>query len=208
MAGTKVGGRKGVAGGVFLVAALLLWLAPAGRAQPPPRYGYEDILVSARQMYTFTAAGQTVNVLLGAFSLRFGARTYTGRDAVMWIRERRFGPRVLRDIELYVEGDARVTEPGGTVVKDRCLFEVIRHQGALRVRVGLHQRRQLGSFPLYRRAVAARRMAARPPARRQPPPLVRPGAKTRPAPTTRTKASSRLSTPRSSSISTSITSLP
>ena len=185
MAGTRLGGRKLACSGVILAGAVLLWLAPASRAQPARRYAYEDVLVTARQMYTFKVKGQTVNVLLGNFSLRLGARRFTGRDAVMWIKERPFGPRLLRDIELYIEGDAKVVEPDGSVLKDRSIFDVIHHQGALRVRVSLQQARQLSSFPLYQRAEAVRRRAAQPPARRQPPPLLKPPVGTRPAPTTR-----------------------
>jgi len=149
---------------------------------------HEDAVISARRMYSFAVGGETVNVLLGDFSLTLGKRVVSGRDAVMWIAERRLAGRTLRDIETYVEGDARIVEADGTVVKDARIFDVSRHQGAIRARVGLHHDRALVSFPLYARAEEMRKkIAAQAETQPKPPPLVRaqpttPATTTAPAP--------------------------
>ncbi|MHC4715667.1 MAG: LPS-assembly protein LptD, partial [Planctomycetota bacterium] len=144
---------------VLMWVTALLAAVPAARGQDDKsdsRYLLDDAVLSAKQMYSFRVGDERVNVLLGDFSLRLGRRVLSGRDAVMWLTERRVGPRLLRDIEVYVETDARIVEPDGTVVRDQRIFDVIRHQGDLRARVGMHTGRELASFPLYQRALKVR----------------------------------------------------
>ncbi|KKK50672.1 hypothetical protein LCGC14_3122690, partial [marine sediment metagenome] len=154
----RIGDYRGPIRRALGPAALLLAVAGAwGQGQVPASgYVHEDVVISARQMYTFTVKGQTVNILLGDFSLTLGRRVLSGRDAVLWIKQRQLGPRVLRDVEVYIEGAASILEPDGTLAKGRRIFDVIRHIGAVRARVDVQGGKDLASFPLYRRAVTMR----------------------------------------------------
>ena len=102
----------------LIFAAALLTAAPAAGAEddtPDAAYLHDDAIVSARQMYTFKVGEERISVLLGDFSLTVGRRLLSGRDAVMWIHERRHGPTVFRKIEVYVETNAKLVEADGTV---------------------------------------------------------------------------------------------
>ena len=136
-----------MAGVIGLAAAA----APAADGDEPV-YLNEDAVIAAKEFHSFTVDGETVNVLLGGFSLTVGRRVVTGRDAVIWLTERRIGDMVLRDIEVYVQGDeAKVEEPDGTTTTDRTLYVVLRQKGSLRARVTTHSGRALAPFPLFPR---------------------------------------------------------
>ena len=154
-------GFRGIPAMVFsLVALSSVWgQVPAEQTQPV--YLHEDAAITGKQMCSFSSDGEAVTVVLGEFSLTIGRRKLSGSDGVLWIRERRLGRQVLRDIQVYIEGDAtrpaEVVEPDGTTTRDRLLFVVLRQQGALRARVGAHSRRAVETLPVYRRAVAMRK---------------------------------------------------
>jgi len=177
----------------LITAAVLLAVLPAAAEEAvtePAEDSYvrEDAVLSARQMYTFEADGEQVNVLLGDFSLTVGRRVVSGRDAVAWVRTLGAGPRARREITVYVEGDARVVEPDGTEVGHRAIFDVTRQQGPMRARVHAHAARKLDTFPLYLRALKVRRNAGKLDEPRtqpvRPPRVIRPPTTTATAPTT------------------------
>jgi len=147
-------------------AALACLLLPALAALAADRgpvssedYLPEDIAVSGREMHSFSVDGKSVSVVLGQFGLTVGRRQCRGRDAVLWIRESRMGDQVLRDILVYIEGDVQITEPSGTVTRDRVMLVPLRHRGRLRADVGRRYERSQENLPLYQRALAARRQA-------------------------------------------------
>jgi len=168
-----VGSERSLAYAVLpalLVGALLAACGGAWAAAADENvYLFEDVLITGRGMHGFPVGDEMVNVVLGDFSLTVGRRAVTGRDAVIWIKERSVGSRILRDITVYVEGDpprpAQVVEPDGTVTRDRVLLVVIHQQGGLRARVGGHSDQPVTALPLYRRARAMRSGLAEPPVR-------------------------------------------
>jgi len=150
---------------VLAAWALLALGAAAAAAESGGVYLDEDILLTGRLMHSYTADGEAVTVILGDFSLTMGARTLSGRDAVIWLTERPFGRRTRRDVEIYIAGDdkrpARIVEPDGTTMTDREIFAVVRQEGQFRARVGQHVPKPVGMLPLVRRADAARKQRAR-----------------------------------------------
>ncbi len=178
------------AAAALAIAAALLPASPLWAQQGEPVYLDEDALITGKQMRSFSAGGESVNVVVGDFTLTIGKRRLSGRDGVVWIAERRVGPEVLRDIHVYLEGDpgrpAEVVEPDGTITKDRVLLVAVHQRGSLRARVGQHSQEPAETLPVYQRAEALRRGLAPPhPATASAP--APPGPPTRPAPTT-TKA--------------------
>ncbi len=115
----------------------------------------EDVHLSGKEIHTFDANGQAVSVVLGDFRLKVGGRVVTGRDAVLWINETRVGGTSRREIQAYVEGNAKVTEPGKATTTDQVVMVSLRQQGRL-FADGVFSDRPLRDFPLFRRAVAAR----------------------------------------------------
>ena len=119
-------------------------------------------------MFTFTADGETVNVVQGDFSLTVGRRKISGANAVLWVTEHRMGKATLRDIEVYIEGDstrkARIIEADGATTTDRVIMVVLHQRGKFRARVGRHSDKSRVSSPLYRRAAAVRKPSSFKPA--------------------------------------------
>jgi len=137
------------------VAAVLV-SAPAAGAE---EYIHEDARIRGKEIHSFQDGGEAVSVVLGHFELRLGRHAVTGRDAVLWIRTRSAGGGLgLHDIELYVEGDAKVIEPSGATATDQVMYITIRCLGRLGA-TGTMSDRPLTGFPLYKRAVDARRGA-------------------------------------------------
>jgi len=169
------------ASGRWLVAAVaaLLAAAPATGSD----YIHEDACIQGREIHAFADGGEQVSVVLGDFRLTLGRHAVTGRDAVLWIRSRpTAGGLALHEIEMYVEGNVKVVEPDGTSTSDRVMFVTVRSRGRMTA-AGTMSDRPLRNFPLYRRAVAARKEAREGPAEaprpRAAPPLV---VSTQPAP--------------------------
>ena len=154
---------RGLAAKVALVGVIgmLAVTSFCPRALAEGAYLQADAVITGREMHTFVADGETVNVVLGKFSLAVGGRSIVGRDAVIWIKESRLGNQTLRTIELYVEGDAgraaKIVEPDKTTTTDNIFYVVLRQQGGFRARVGARGLRKMDSLPIYRRALAARK---------------------------------------------------
>ena len=128
------------------LAAVLVTLGLGGRASAQEGNGGQylsaDAVVSGKEMHSFSADGETVDVIRGDFSLTLGKLTLSGDSAVLWIKERRVGQQTFRDIEAYVESG------GGEQVK----HVTLRHRGEFRARVGRHGRRDARSLPVFKRA--------------------------------------------------------
>ena len=147
---------------LFLAAGAILAAAPAAVAD---EYIHEDARIRGKEIHSFQDANEDVLVVLGDFSLTLGKHVVSGRDGVLWVRTRSAGGGLgLNDIELYVEGNARILEPGGAATSDRHMFVSVRSLGRLGA-IGTMSDRPLINFPLYRRAVVSRASA-----RQGPPP--------------------------------------
>ncbi len=165
-------------------AVVFVLLAVACATFASDEYVHEDARISGKEIHGFVDAGENVSVVLGDFRLVVGKRVLTGRDAVVWVKQKKFRNTIRHDIVVYVEGDAKMVEPSGTSVEDRWMIVVIHQDGRLTA-AGLVSNRPLKNFPLYRRAVDRRKGAAsraKDTSRTRPaPPLVR--TTSRPSPT-------------------------
>ena len=158
-----------MAGRLWIVAGALI--APslgslAADETEEHTYLQADTLLSGKEMHTFTTNGETGNVVLGDFSLSVGDRTISARDAVVWMKETRLGDQVLREIDVYAEGNsqhkAKVVEPDGTTTTDRVIYVSFRQRGVFRARVGRHGQQDIRSLPIFGRALAMRATLASP----------------------------------------------
>ncbi|MCK4625201.1 MAG: hypothetical protein KAV00_07820, partial [Phycisphaerae bacterium] len=140
---------------VFIVPAICTASA-AGDDQKV--YVRANASITGKVMHTFTASGETVDVVEGNFSLTVGGRKISGANAVLWITERRVGKATLRDIKVYIEGDstrkAKIVEADGTTTTDRTIMVTLHQRGRLRVEVARHSDESRASSPLYKRAMA------------------------------------------------------
>ncbi|MCJ7545138.1 MAG: hypothetical protein MUP47_11380 [Phycisphaerae bacterium] len=138
-------------------AALMVFAAPLAAAE----YAHEEVSISGQEILSFTDDGTPVTVVVEGFQLTMGDRTLSGRDAVIWIDSRPAEAVTQNDITVYIEGSAQVVEPGGTTT-DTTLVVTLQTDG--RVRTGRRVvPRDLRDFPLYQRAVQARKAAGGPP---------------------------------------------
>jgi len=162
--------RLVIAGAAVVVA--LCWQAAA------VEYVHEDVRISGQEVFTFTDADQAVTVVVGDFRMTVGERTLSGRDAVVWIETTMVGATPHHDIKVYIEGDAQVTEPSGATTTDKTMLVTVHTDGRIRTAEQVVER-DLKDFPLYQRAVEARKAAESPPA--LPGPAAAPGPSSAPA---------------------------
>jgi len=150
----------------LLAALSAAMLVVAAAAMGSEEYIHEDAHIRGKEIHSFQDGAEKVTVVLGSFELVLGKHALRGRDAVLWIRTREDrGGLPRHDIEAHIEGNARVVEPDGTTTTDRVMFVTVRCRGRLRAS-GTLSDRPLKDFPLYQRAVAARRKAHAGPATR------------------------------------------
>ena len=123
-------------------------------------YIHEDARIQGKEIHSFTDNGQEAMVVLGDFGLTLGQYVLGGRDAVIWVRSQPTGGGLCQyDMEIFIEGDATVTEPGGSTTSDKMMFITLRSLGRLRAS-GTMSPKPLADFPLYKRAQATRQDAA------------------------------------------------
>lgn len=136
--------------------AALLAAAPGAMGS---EYIHEDARIEGKEIHSFEDGGDQISVVLGEFRFKLGKHLVTGRDAVLWIRTQpSTGGLALNDVEAYVEGDAKVTEPDGGSTSDKSMFVTLHFRGRLSAN-GTMSDRPLKDFPLYGKAIAARRNA-------------------------------------------------
>lgn len=145
----------------IIVVVLLLWASQTVLAAGE-EYITEDAQITGRQMNLFAADGQQVTAVLGNFVMTVGPRRFSGRDAILWIQETRQGSQTLRDITIYIEGNAQVVESAGTTTRDRRMLVTLHQKGELRANVSQSSTEPLVDSPLYKRAAAMREAAMRP----------------------------------------------
>jgi len=139
----------------WMLVGIAAVLTAASGQSLAAEYLHSDVFLSGREILSFTDAGTPVTVVLENFQLTAGDRTISGRDAVLWIRTRMDGAVPRHDITVYVEGQGRIAEPGG-ITTDETLVVTLRTDGRIRTTREVVSR-DLKDFPLYQRAVAARR---------------------------------------------------
>ena len=114
---------------------------------------FEDARISGAEIHTFVDGGAPVSVVLGNFKLTAGPHVISGDRAVVWIRDVKTIGATRHLITVYVEGDAKIVEPGRTATENTMLISMLQ-QGRLTA-VGPKYAKPLTDFPLYTRGVAA-----------------------------------------------------
>jgi hypothetical protein len=138
------------------VVILLLILAVSVVIAAPASYVYEDARVSGQEIYTFVDGADNVTVVVGKFRLKLGGRIISGRDAVIWVKSVKLGQLGRNAMTVFVQGEATIKEPDGSVTTDRTSLIKLYHQGRLSAS-GRMSRQLPKGFPLYKTAVAYRR---------------------------------------------------
>ncbi len=124
-------------------------------------YIHEDARIQGKEIHSFTDNGEDAMVVLGDFGLTLGQYVLRGRDAVIWIRTQPTGGGLSQyDMDIFIEGNAAVTEPGGSTTSDKLMFVTLHSMGRLRAS-GTMSPKPLADFPLYKRALATRQDAAK-----------------------------------------------
>ena len=167
------------------VAVLLVVLVAGLVLAAPATYVYEDARVSGQEIHTFVDGADNVTVVVGNFKLKLGGRVISGRDAVIWVKSADAGRLERNEITVFVQGDAKIKEPDGSVTTDRITLVRLYHQGRLSAsgRMAKHLPKD---FPLYKTAVAYRRAddlrakATTQPVNPNGPPLIRTDDKAKP----------------------------
>lgn len=141
------------------MAGIVLCAVPAAADQS--QYIQEDVGITGRAMYVFTDSGEQVTAVLGGFKMELGTRTVCAQEAILWIKEFRFGAATRRDIIIYMRGNARVVEPNGSVTSDRTMLVTLHQQGRLTATGQPGRKLQisdqsLANDPLYQEALAVR----------------------------------------------------
>lgn len=123
-------------------------------------YIHEDARIVGKEIHSFADDGRDVMVVLGDFHLTLGQYALSGRDAVLWINSRPASGGLSKHVmAVYVEGAARVRQPGGTTVHDKMMLVTLRSLGRVSAS-GTMSIKPLTDFPLYKRAVKTRAEAA------------------------------------------------
>ncbi|MDP6543990.1 MAG: hypothetical protein QGH60_08355 [Phycisphaerae bacterium] len=135
---------------------LLVVLAACAAVAAPLAYVYEDARVSGQEIHTFVDGQDNVTVVVGKFRLKLGGRVISGRDAVIWVKSTNLGRIGRNAMTVFVQGDATIKEPDGSVTTDRTTLIKLHHQGRLTAS-GRMSRHLPKDFPLYQTALAYRR---------------------------------------------------
>jgi len=139
------------------IAAILLLVLVAGTVLAGSSdYVYEDARVSGKEIHTFIDADDNVTVVTGDFRLKLGGRVVSGRDAVIWVKSTKIGRIGRNAMTIFVQGDAKIKEPDGSVTTDRTTLIKLNHQGRLSAS-GRMSKHLPKDFPLYQTALAYRR---------------------------------------------------
>jgi len=118
-------------------------------------YLQNDVRITGDQIHHYTDAGKTVTVVVGNFLLQVGPRQISGQDAVVWIDTSNHDRAVRHAIAVYVEGDARVIEPG-RLTRDKYLLVKLKVQGRISAKGGTLSTASLKDVPFYARAKKTR----------------------------------------------------
>ena len=138
------------------VVILLVVLAAGAAIAAPAAYVYEDARVSGQEIHTFVDGEDNVTVVVGNFRLKLGGRIVSGRDAVIWVKSTNVGRIGRNAMTVFVQGEATIKEPDGSVTTDSTTLIKLHHQGRLTAS-GRMSRHLPKDFPLYRTALAYRR---------------------------------------------------
>ncbi len=170
--------------------AAWLWVAVAAAAagqpvlapQPllPEQISSRDVLIRGRFVRQWREDDGTFVLLLpSGVSVDFGERHFEARQGVVWIRPRKTAQgRPWFELSVYLAGQARVREPGGTTIEDvELLVSDLRTFGRIIKQHDAHAPEPARDHPLYQRALGHLRTLEQP--RQAPPPpeptVIRPG---------------------------------
>ena len=118
---------------VFALAGAALLGAPHLAAGAEiARYVQANATISGVQIHAFDGNGLSALAVFGNFRLDAGSRQISGRNAVVWLKTETSGGVKRHDLTLYVEGDVKVTEPGGRRATANQLLLRIGIQGRVR----------------------------------------------------------------------------
>jgi hypothetical protein len=148
----------------FAIALILLagaFCAPCGQVfgDVPIEYLQDDVRISGQRVYYFQDNGENVSVVVGDFRLSVGERSVSGDNGVVWIRTTEQSldlPGVGKHtMVVYVEGNVRVVDEGGSVTEDNLMLVKLHAQGRLTTSASVTDSPQQYR-PLYRKALRVR----------------------------------------------------
>jgi len=119
----------------------------------PESSGYEPAKISAKLGYVWTLPDKTqAMVLLGDFLLRMPHETLTSRDAVVWLKIVERNGQKVKQMDVFMEGGARVIESAGSVTSDEILSVTVFTSGRVELDGESIARRDGSGQEIYHRA--------------------------------------------------------
>lgn len=119
----------------------------------PEAGGYEPAKLSAKLGYVWSLPDQTqAMVLLGDFNLHMPHQQLCSRDAVVWLKVVDRGGQKVKQLDIFMEGGARIIEAAGGVTSDEILAVTLFTAGQVEVDGGSIAYKDGSNQEIYARA--------------------------------------------------------
>ncbi len=119
----------------------------------PESGGFEPAKLTAKLGYVWSLPDKTqAMVLLGDFFLCMPHQTLTSRDAVVWLKVVERNGQKVKQLDVFMEGGARIIESAGTVISDEILSVTIFTSGSVELTGESIAYRNGSNLELYNRA--------------------------------------------------------
>ena len=113
--------------------------------------------ISARLGYVWKLSdGTQAIVLLGNFSLKLPYQELSSQDAVIWLKVINKDGHRVQQLDVFMEGDARVIEKAGSVTSDNMLYVTVFTSSLVELEGNSIAQKDGSSQPIYQRAVKLR----------------------------------------------------
>jgi hypothetical protein len=119
----------------------------------PESGGFEPVTVSAKLGYSWRLSdGAQAMVLLGDFKLCAADRTLTSRDAVVWLKVVDFNGQKTKQMDVFMEGGARIVDAMGGMTADELLYVTVFTAGKVSLEGDSITRSDGSDQEIYKRA--------------------------------------------------------
>ena len=138
---------------LLLIICVLVTSWPGSAYADPEQ---TDLAISGERLIMWEEPdGTRLLIYKGNFVAKSSSRTFTSREAVIWLTQERLDGQVHSQLRLYLDGSVRVVESTGVVTEDQELFTSLDLVGQLSVRAIQRTAEPRRDDPLYQRAIDA-----------------------------------------------------
>lgn len=121
-----------------------------------------DLELFGRRVYLFKADdGTDVIHIVGEFELHLDRRRYlASREAVLWMKQRRYNDLAYQHFEIFLWREASVVEPAGTLTSGPALFVTLNGSGKLTIGADATTGESSAGSAVYQEGLELRRLLA------------------------------------------------